>query len=131
MLGDRSRAITITKAETTDLVDLSDFIKPFVDSGEILPRTYDELEYLLETFFIARLDGRLVWLRGAGDLQQETLRNSQLGGGPKRGKVWASGRAWYPPASTWRRAKAFMRLWRSARRKTSSSPAASISRCPT
>ena len=60
MLGDRSKAITISKAETTDLVDLSDFIKPFVDSGEILPRTYDELEYLLETFFIARLDGCIV-----------------------------------------------------------------------
>lgn len=60
MLGDRSKAITITKAEAADLVDLSDFIKPFVDSGEILPRTYDELEYLLETFFIARLDGKIV-----------------------------------------------------------------------
>ena len=60
MLGDRSKAISITKAETADLVDLSDFIKAFVDSGEILPRTYDELEYLLETFFIARLDGRIV-----------------------------------------------------------------------
>lgn len=60
MLGDRSKATTITKAESADLVDLSDFIKPFVDSGEILPRTYDELEYLLETFFIARLDRRLV-----------------------------------------------------------------------
>ena len=59
-MGDRPRTITINKAEATDLVDLSDFIKPFVDSGEILPRTYDELEYLLETFFIARLDGRLV-----------------------------------------------------------------------
>ena len=45
MLGDRSKAITISKAEAADLVDLSDFIKPFVDSGEILPRTYDELEY--------------------------------------------------------------------------------------
>ena len=60
MLGDRYKAIAITKAEATDLVDLSDFIKPFVDSGEILPRTYDELEYLLDTFFIARQDGRLV-----------------------------------------------------------------------
>ena len=60
MLGDRSKAIIIAKAAAADLVELSDFIKPFVDSGEILPRTYDELEYLLETFFIARLDGRLV-----------------------------------------------------------------------
>ena len=60
MLGDRSKAISISKAGAADLVDLSDFIKPFVDSGEILPRTYDELEYLLDTFFIARLGGRLV-----------------------------------------------------------------------
>ncbi len=60
MLGDRSKAINITKAGAADLVDLSDFIKPFVDSGEILPRTYDELEYLLDTFFIARLGGRIV-----------------------------------------------------------------------
>ena len=60
MLGDRSKAISITKAGAADLVDLSDFIKPFVDSGEILPRTYDELEYLLDTFFVARLGGQLV-----------------------------------------------------------------------
>ncbi len=60
MLGDKSKTIAITQAEAADLVDLSDFIKPFVDSGEILPRTYGELEYLLETFFIARLDGRIV-----------------------------------------------------------------------
>ena len=60
MLRDTSREVTISKAGTTDLVDLSDFIKPFVDSGEILPRTFDELDDLLETFFIARVDGRLV-----------------------------------------------------------------------
>ena len=60
MLGDTSREICITKADASDLVDLSDFIKPFVDSGEILPRTYDELEYLLETFYVGRLDGRIV-----------------------------------------------------------------------
>lgn len=60
MLGDRPKATIIRKAGAADLVDLSDFIKPFVDSGEILPRTYDELEYLLDTFFIARLGGRVV-----------------------------------------------------------------------
>ena len=60
MLRDTSREVTISSAEASDLVDLSDFIKPFVDSGEILPRTFDELDDLLETFFIARVDGRLV-----------------------------------------------------------------------
>lgn len=59
-MGEQTKTIAITKAEATDLVDLSDFIKPFVDSGEILPRTYDELEYLADTFFIARLGSRIV-----------------------------------------------------------------------
>lgn len=54
------RQVTIRKAETADLVGLSDFIKPFVASGEILPRTFDELDDLLDTFFIARIDGRIV-----------------------------------------------------------------------
>jgi len=45
---------------TEDLVELSDFIVPFVQSGELLPRTFDELEDLLETSFIARLDGGIV-----------------------------------------------------------------------
>ena len=60
MLRDTSRAVTISKAAAADLVDLSDFIKPFVASGEILPRTFDELDDLLETFFIARVNGRIV-----------------------------------------------------------------------
>ena len=60
MLGDTSTKIHVAKAEASDLVDLSDFIKPFVDSGDLLPRTFDELEDLLETSFIARLDGAIV-----------------------------------------------------------------------
>lgn len=60
MLGDTSTKIYVAKAEASDLVDLSDFIKPFVDSGDLLPRTFDELEDLLETSFIARLDGAIV-----------------------------------------------------------------------
>ena len=60
MLGDTSTKIYVAKAEASDLVDLSDFIKPFVDSGDLLPRTFDELEDLLETSFIARLDGVIV-----------------------------------------------------------------------
>lgn len=50
----------VAKAVEADLVELSDFIKPFVASGELLPRTFDELEDLLETLFIVRLDGRIV-----------------------------------------------------------------------
>lgn len=60
MLDDAKTDIRIRKAVTEDLVELSDFIVPFVQSGELLPRTFDELEDLLETSFIARLDGRIV-----------------------------------------------------------------------
>ncbi len=60
MPGERAKELLISRAVTADLADLSDFIKPFVDSGEILPRTYDELDDLLETFFVARLGGAIV-----------------------------------------------------------------------
>ena len=60
MLGEPLTDIRIQKAETADLVELSDFIVPFVQSGDLLPRTFDELEDLLETSFIARLDGVIV-----------------------------------------------------------------------
>ncbi len=60
MLDDAKTDIRIRKAVTDDLLELSDFILPFVQSGELLPRTFDELEDLLETLFIARLDGSIV-----------------------------------------------------------------------
>lgn len=59
-MRETSREVAISKAGAADLLELSDFIKPFVDSGEILPRTFDELDDLLETFFIARVDGSIV-----------------------------------------------------------------------
>lgn len=60
MLDNAKTEIRISKAVAEDLVELSDFIVPFVQSGDLLPRTFDELEDLLETSFIARLDGRIV-----------------------------------------------------------------------
>lgn len=53
-------AAAIHKATGADLLELSDFIKPFVDQGDLLPRTFDELEDLLETSFVARYEGRIV-----------------------------------------------------------------------
>ncbi len=60
MLGNKLTDVTIRKAVETDLVELSDFIKPFVSSGDLLPRTFDELEDFLDTFFIAYYDGKIV-----------------------------------------------------------------------
>jgi len=45
--------VTIRPATRADLPALADFIRRFVDSGELLPRTLDELEDLLEHFFVA------------------------------------------------------------------------------
>lgn len=52
--------VTIRKATPTDLSDLSEFIKPFVAQGDVLPRTFDELDDFVDTFFIAQVDGRIV-----------------------------------------------------------------------
>lgn len=52
----------IRKARPEDLPTISEFIKPFVEDGTLLPRTFDELEDLLavDVFFIAELDGEMV-----------------------------------------------------------------------
>ena len=60
MFGGALTDISIRKADPGDLAELSDFIKPFVTSGDLLPRTFDELEYLLSTSFVARLNGKIV-----------------------------------------------------------------------
>jgi len=60
MLGTSLTDITVRKAIESDLVELSDFIQPFVNKGDLLPRTFDELEDFLGTFFIAYHDGRIV-----------------------------------------------------------------------
>lgn len=60
MLGNTLTDVTIRKAIETDLIGLSDFIKPFVDRGDLLPRTFDELEDFLDSFFIAYYDGKIV-----------------------------------------------------------------------
>lgn len=50
----------IRKATPTDIPQIEAFIKQFVASGEVLPRTLDELEDLLPTFFVAILDDEIV-----------------------------------------------------------------------
>lgn len=52
--------IIIRKAQHDDLNAVGQFITPFIDQGKLLPRTHDELEDLMETLFIALLDGQIV-----------------------------------------------------------------------
>jgi amino-acid N-acetyltransferase len=52
--------LIIRKATQADVQALSDFITQFVATGELLPRTLDELEELLPNFFIADIDGEIM-----------------------------------------------------------------------
>ncbi len=45
--------ISIRSAVPADITAIADLIKPFVDEGSLLERTYDEFEELLPNFFVA------------------------------------------------------------------------------
>ncbi len=52
--------VIIRPAVEADIPQLAQFIRPFVDDGQLLPRTMDELSELIPSFFIADMDGRIV-----------------------------------------------------------------------
>lgn len=52
--------VRIRAAVSADIPALEAFIEPFVEDGKLLPRTFDELEELLPSFFIALLDDEIV-----------------------------------------------------------------------
>jgi N-acetylglutamate synthase-like GNAT family acetyltransferase len=52
--------IKIRTATEADILDIEALIEPFVEYGTLLGRTYDELEDLLPTMFVAEVDGRIV-----------------------------------------------------------------------
>ena len=45
--------VTIRSAAATDIPAIAELIKPFVEEGSLLERTYDEFEELLPNFFVA------------------------------------------------------------------------------
>lgn len=55
-----AHAIVIRQAQANDLQALGQFLTAFVETGELLPRTLDELEELLPAFWIAEREGELV-----------------------------------------------------------------------
>lgn len=52
--------VIVRKATQPDLPAIEMFIKAFVTSGKLLPRTFQELEGLVDTLFVAELDGAIV-----------------------------------------------------------------------
>jgi N-acetylglutamate synthase-like GNAT family acetyltransferase len=52
--------VTVRKATHADLAAIQIFLQDFVSSGKLLPRTFQELEELVDTLFIAEMNGELV-----------------------------------------------------------------------
>lgn len=52
--------VIIRPAQPEDINTLAALIREFVDEGKLLPRTLDELEELMDSFFVAELDGELL-----------------------------------------------------------------------
>lgn len=53
-------AVSIRAAAADDIPGIVDMIRPFVEAGKLLPRTYDELAELVPTMFVAERDGKIV-----------------------------------------------------------------------
>lgn len=52
--------VTIRMGTSADTHALAEFIKPFVEEGKLLHRTFDELDELMPHFFIAEVEGVMV-----------------------------------------------------------------------
>ena len=52
--------IRIRNASPGESGRIEAFIAPFVAEGKLLPRTLNELEDLIETLFVAELDGKMI-----------------------------------------------------------------------
>lgn len=50
----------IRKARADEIDAITTLITPHVESGKLLHRTYDELDELIDTLFVAEFDGRIV-----------------------------------------------------------------------
>lgn len=52
--------VIIRRATPQDIPALAEFIRPFVEDHKLLPRTLDELEELLDGFYIALREGQII-----------------------------------------------------------------------
>lgn len=53
-------SVIIRLADDNDLTKITEFIQPFIDEKKLLPRTLDELEHLLNTLYVAEVNGNIV-----------------------------------------------------------------------
>ncbi len=60
MATEKLTNVIIRLATEADISLLAEFIQPFVEEGDLLPRTIPELSELLPTLFVAEIDGRIL-----------------------------------------------------------------------
>ncbi|MBL8156056.1 MAG: GNAT family N-acetyltransferase [Anaerolineae bacterium] len=59
-MATETTSLIVRKAAEPDIPQLAEFILPFVDDRKLLPRTLTELRDLLDSFFVAEYEGRIV-----------------------------------------------------------------------
>jgi len=52
--------VIIRRAVQADIPAIAELIKPYVEHGKLLHRTFDEFEELMANFFVAEFDGEIV-----------------------------------------------------------------------
>jgi len=58
--ADDQTEVKIRKAHYYEVRQITAFITPFVESGKLLPRTFDELDDLIDTLFVAEYNKAIV-----------------------------------------------------------------------
>lgn len=75
--------VQIRKARRDEIPAIVEFITQFVESGELLPRTIDEMDELIDTFFVAVLDGEIVGCAALEIYNRKLAELRSLGVSPK------------------------------------------------
>lgn len=60
MTDQRLEQIEVRPAENRDIIELDEFIKPFVQQKVLIPRTFDELTELIRDGFVAEHESRII-----------------------------------------------------------------------
>lgn len=74
--------VTIRQATEADLAAIEELIEQFVENGKLLRRTFRELEDLMETFFVAEYEGKLVGCVGLDIYNQKLAEIRSLAVSP-------------------------------------------------
>ncbi len=75
--------ITLRKAHRDDINNIIAFIKPFVSDGILLPRTFTEMDELIDVFFVAEYQSEIVGCAALEIYSQKLAEIRSLAVSPK------------------------------------------------